>query len=81
MKKFLTLVLAVTCVAGAFAAGGSEAAATELPTFTVLSGAEPPSLDGSLIQDTTSSMIHMALFEGLGQDRAGGGTPDARQCQ
>jgi len=65
MKKFLTLVLAVTCVAGAFAAGGSEATTSELPTFTVLSGAEPPSLDGSLIQDTTSSMIHMALFEGL----------------
>lgn len=65
MKKSLVFLLALTVVAGVFAGGQEEAATGGLPTFTVLSGAEPPSLDGSLMQDTTSSMIHLALFENL----------------
>ena len=65
MKKLLIVLLILTVTFGAFAGGEEEGATSELPTFTVLSGAEPPSLDGSLIQDTTSSMIHLALFENL----------------
>ncbi len=65
MKKLLVLLLTLTIAATAFAGGQEEAATTDLPTFTILNGAEPPSLDGSLMQDTTSSRIHLALFENL----------------
>ena len=65
MKKLLVLLLVTIVAVGAFAGGQEEGSASALPTFTILNGAEPPSLDGSLIQDTTASRIHRALFENL----------------
>jgi oligopeptide transport system substrate-binding protein len=65
MNKLLVLLLTLVVAAGAFAGGQEESTAGALPTFTILSGAEPPTLDSSLMEDTTSSNIHLALFENL----------------
>lgn len=66
MKKLLALLMSLAFVFGAFAGGAEEGAAVEdLPTLTILNGTEPPSLDSSLMSDTTSSRIHQALFECL----------------
>ena len=67
MKKLLVFVLSLAVAASVFARGDQDAAATQLPSFTVLNGAEPPSLDPSLMTDTSSFRVHMALFEGLVQ--------------
>ncbi len=50
--------------------GREEPGQSTLPTdgpvvFRVLNGAEPPTLDPSLSQDTTSHNILLALFDGL----------------
>jgi len=65
MKHLLGLLLVLSGSAGAFAAGEGERAEVKLPTFTILNGAETPTLDGSLIENSGSSRIHLALFENL----------------
>jgi oligopeptide transport system substrate-binding protein len=67
MKKLLVLFLALVVAAAAFAGATKEAtpAAAGPLTFTIANGAEPPTLDPSLSEDTTSMNIELALFEGL----------------
>ena len=67
MKKLLILLMGIAVAMSAFgnAQGETGAAAADLPTLTILNGTEPPSLDSSLMSDTTSSRIHQALFETL----------------
>lgn len=67
MKKLFILLMGIAVAMSAFgnAQGETGAAAADLPTLTILNGTEPPSLDSSLMSDTTSSRIHQALFETL----------------
>ena len=77
MKKLLVLLMVLLVAAMGFAGGkGEEAPAMEKAApaaeaakapvvFRVASGAEPPTLDPSLSEDTTSHTILLGLFEGL----------------
>ncbi|MBT3271725.1 MAG: peptide ABC transporter substrate-binding protein, partial [Spirochaetales bacterium] len=66
MKKLFIFLMGIAVAMSAFGGGQNEGtAAAELPTLTVLNGTEPPSLDSSLMSDTTSSRIHQSLFECL----------------
>jgi oligopeptide transport system substrate-binding protein len=75
MKKILVLLMVLFVAAMGFAGGGggekpaeekaAPAAAKEEVVFTILNGAEPPTLDAALMEDTSSHRIYMALFEGL----------------
>ncbi len=68
MKKLLILLMVLLAAAMGFAGGGggeAPAASEEPVVFRVASGAEPPTLDPSLSEDTTSHTILLGLFEGL----------------
>ncbi len=65
MKKLLIILLALLVAGSLFAAGEQEEAAEEEVVFRVINGAEPPTLDPSLSEDTTSHNILIALFDGL----------------
>ena len=66
MKKLLVFLLTLSVAMGVFADGQGETATTaEETTFVILNGAEPPSLDPSLSEDTASHNIILAMFDGL----------------
>ena len=69
MKIRVATVIAVLAAFASVAVGNAEgqpsAVQSERVVFRVLNGAEPPTLDPSLSEDTASHNILLALFEGL----------------
>ena len=65
MKKTLLFFLSVLLITGTLFATSEKERPAEEVVFRVINGAEPPTLDPSLSEDTTSHNILMALFDGL----------------
>jgi oligopeptide transport system substrate-binding protein len=66
MKRLLILLLILTVAGFAFAGGAKEGEKPKAEVvFTVANGAEPPTFDPSLSEDTTSHNILLAINEGL----------------
>ena len=66
MKRVYSFLICCLIVSTSYGAGVPDLSVDpEYPTLTVLNGAEPATLDSSLMTDTISARIHQTLFEGL----------------